>query len=392
MGKELSLYIHIPFCLSKCSYCDFFSTVCNASVPSSYLQALKNEISDKIKRFDISSFTTLYIGGGTPSLLSKNQLKDLFDFLNPYISSCREISMEVNPDDLSEDYISFLNSLPVTRLSCGIQSLNEESLSCVKRRAGLKENLRALDLLHNKWNKDFSIDLICALPFESCHTFTDGLKKIFKYQPSHISLYSLTLEEGTRLFNEVHKGFIKIDDDFMDQLWLQSRVLLKEQGFEQYEVSNFSKKGKESLHNLVYWNHLSYIGCGLSACGTLYNEDGSAKRFNNKNDLSNYINFYWQKYGEQGQNYELVEDCEEIDIETSVYEYFMMGFRKLSGISSKDFYNKFKISLPQKYIEVFKNWKNKGLLVSEKNEDDIRFFLNSEGILFLNKFLEDLLF
>ncbi|MCR4742190.1 MAG: radical SAM family heme chaperone HemW [Treponema sp.] len=390
-GKNISLYIHIPFCLSKCSYCDFFSQECKGfsqNILEDYLGALKNQIEFVQKTCSIKFWNTIYIGGGTPSLLSTQQINNLFESIK-YCSEDKslwasEITLEVNPDDLSQTYLEELNKSPVTRLSCGLQSLNQKSLEFVGRRADREKNLKAMDLISRFWKKEFSYDLICGLPHESKESFFQGLEKIISFNPNHISMYSLTLEEQTPL----GKYFIShdYDYDFADNLWLEAKDFLEEKGYFQYEISNFCKRGCQSKHNLVYWNHKDYIGCGPSAAGSLYNKKGEGIRLTNKNNIKNYIEFWKSADSLCSQAF----DIEIIDLETSLYEFFMMGLRKVSGITAHEFSDIFNYKLPDSFIDLISSWEKKNLAIIQKEKDDIRYKLSKTGLLYLNKFLENL--
>lgn len=385
--KDFSLYIHIPFCISKCSYCDFFSVECSSlKIPDSYIESLCNEILFRQKKFNISFFKTIYIGGGTPSLLSENQLLKLFTFLkeNSDLSKCKEITIEVNPDDVNESLLNVFKVCKINRISCGIQTLNESALKFVHRRASLKQNFKAINLLKNKWNGDFSFDFICALPNEDKNSFLDGLSQIIKIKPSHISMYSLTIEDNTELGKKINSKKLNFDLDFQDDLWLAGRDVLLQNGYNHYEVSNFCLENKECLHNLVYWNHQNYLGCGSGACGTVYNEDGSGFRWTNKNNISKYIE-NWKKLKD---DYEIREN---LDLETSKFEFFMMGFRKLSGISDFEYENIFKEKIPSSKMKIFEKWNKNKMLDIKSEKKGFRYSLNSFGILYLNAFLEELI-
>lgn len=357
-------------------------------MPDSYVQALCSELSFRLKKSDLQKLKTIYIGGGTPSLLTAEQLFKIVNTVRTFrdFGSLLEFTIEVNPDDINKDLLKSYKDIGITRISCGIQSLNEESLKFVGRRASLEQNLNAVKLLSDFWEGDLSLDLICALPDETQLTFLDGLKQILKYKPDHISLYSLTLEEETPLGKLVYSNKVNYDSDFQEELWLNSKEFLTQNGYSHYEVSNFSLPGKECIHNLVYWNHEDYIGVGSGACGTLYNSDGSAVRWTNIDDVNKYID-YW--------NGNLKSVCpsfdETIDVQTSMFEYFMMGFRKLSGINSKDFINKFNLEIPAEVLKVILEWNKKGLLDICSQGDSTTYNLNSKGILFLNKFLEEII-
>lgn len=390
MNRPESLYIHIPFCISKCSYCDFFSVTCGKTkVPDEYVQALCKEIIFKLKQFNVHTLKTIYIGGGTPSLLSKNQLNEIVASIKAAaaLSDGYEFTIEVNPDDITEELLDDFESIGVTRISCGIQSMNKASLNYVGRRASYEQNINALQLMKNKWKGQLSVDVICGLPEETESSFILGLQKLLEFSPDHISMYSLTVEDETPLGKQVSKGALEIDYDFQDDLWLKGREFLRKNNYSHYEVSNFSKNGMECKHNLAYWKHKSYIGVGSGGCGTVYDDSGCGYRWTNKADINGYINC-WKN--DNFLNDDFIE-AEEIEKDVSLFEFFMMGFRKLSGITDYEYYDVFKEKLPEDKIHIFNKWKKQNLLDITPEGSTIRYKLNDDGILLLNRFLEELL-
>ena len=430
---DLALYIHIPFCLSKCSYCDFFSipvsetaTVSvaentpatkSASCLEKYVDALCNEITFRLNDIDKANLKTVYIGGGTPSLLSKSQFSKIFgaikDFCREDISNC-EITVELNPDDICAELLETLASNGVNRISVGIQSMNDSVLKNVKRRAGREENLKALDCICKNWKGRFSVDSISALPLETVDSFEEGLKEVISFNPDHISLYSLTIEEETPLGKQLSSGQIDYDFDFADEMWLSGRELLEKNGYIQYEVSNFAREGFECKHNLFYWKHKPYIGCGSGGTGTVYNKDGSGFRWTNTVDIEKYIGF-WEKEGTldqlelpQKSTWDLVLSTqtgtrkqiqlpqleEVVELEASKYEFFMMGLRKASGITEVEYKDAFGNALPEKFLRLAEKWEKEGLFeIYSKQEygQTVKCFrMNRDGLLFLNRFLSEL--
>ena len=276
----------------------------------------------------------------------------------------------MNPDDVSESFIEFINQTLINRISCGLQSMNDDVLQFVKRRGSVSDNSRALDLLKSQWKKNFSVDLICGLPGESEESFFSGLNSILKYEPNHISMYSLTIEDSTPLGKMFNSGKIEYDFDFADNLWLKAKDFLEENGYDQYEVSNFSKKGFESKHNLSYWNHQSYLGCGSGATGTVYNDDGSGIRWTNTQNIERYINFWQEKSNSFNiEKNDDIQELEQIDVETSKIEFFLMGLRKLSGITTKEYENIFHKPIDDKIIKVFKKWEQNNLCKSKEYQN-----------------------
>ncbi len=395
--ENTALYIHIPFCISKCKYCDFFSqTKISKSLLDSYISARCNEIEFRTKFYDIKNLKTIYIGGGTPSLLSVNNIENLFNYLKglyPF-SSEMEITIEANPDDVDEELLQTYKSNGINRLSCGIQSMNDKALQFACRRASVLENRRLLDLIRSKWNGNFSLDLICGLPCENEKSFMAGLEEIISYEPDHISMYSLTIEEGTPFGKLFNSGKLKYDYDFSDSLWLQGRSFLEKSGYFQYEVSNFAKKGKESKHNLYYWNHKDYIGCGSGASGTVYYDDGSGFRWTNSKNLEEYIN-YWTSFNFNDCNNKIKlgipQISETISCEDSIFEFFMMGLRKISGVKKSEFEYCFHQNIPSKILNNFEKWEKQGLCKILNESDDVVYTLGCNGLVFLNRFLEEIL-
>ena len=383
--KKYSLYIHIPYCISKCRYCDFFSSACGKEpVPDEYVQALCNEI----YRFSGAFIDTVYIGGGTPSLLRPEQIKKIFDTLNKAceLSDDAEITFEVNPDDVNEELLTAVEAAGVNRISCGIQSMTEEVLQYAGRRASAQVNRRALQLLQNHWNKKLSLDVICALPFETIETFTQTLDQVLAVSPDHLSMYSLTIEDETPFGQALSTGLLSYNFEEADKMWLYGRDYLESHGFPQYEVSNFAAENNRCRHNLVYWNHGDYFGAGSGATWTVYKKDGSGLRFTNTSDIKKYID-YWNSVDTS----EMPRSTEIIDLPTSEFEFFMMGLRKTDGVSALEFREVFGKSLPEYFVNTFSNWEKKGLCVRRSDRGgDGRYCMSREGILFLNRFLEEL--
>jgi len=402
---SVSLYIHIPFCVSKCAYCDFFSKTDLSSIDL-YVDSLVNEIKFRLKNSD-QKIKTIYIGGGTPSLLNIQQILKIQNAIESVcnLESDLEFTIEVNPDDIDEDYLDKLKKSKINRISCGIQSMSNKVLEFSNRRSRKQQNLTALSLLQNTWNKNFSIDLICGLPEETEQSFLQGLRKILSFNPNHISMYSLTVEDETPLGNLINKGKIEYDYDFSDALWLKSKEILENAGYFQYEVSNFAKLGFESKHNLTYWNHQTYVGVGSGATGSIYFNGGEGFRYTNTTDIFEYIKFWnnlhtffnyndFNLFNKQSYNFEFLKDIQEeefIDLETSKIEYFMMGLRKISGINSCEYFDIFGSNISPLIIETFEKWQKKGLCKISNLNENVNYTLGKTGIIYLNKFLTEII-
>jgi oxygen-independent coproporphyrinogen-3 oxidase len=385
-----SLYIHVPFCVSKCAYCDFFSVkIAHNERLDAYGNALLGDISAQYREGKLSRLKTIYFGGGTPALLECRRIESILAHIERTagIDSRAEITLEANLRDITKDFLRGADSAGITRLSVGVQSLNDASLSAVKRNNGDSEGgLDALSL----WTKGLSIDMIAGLPYETERTFARGLETILACRPSHVSLYALAVEKGTPLERAVRLKQIPYDSDAADSLWLSGRALLESRGLTQYEVSNFARPGCECAHNLCYWRLQSYAGAGAGAVGTIFFErpknGGYGLRYSVTKNIDSYIGRYAQnvRASETGGKIVLPEP---LDKKTVMFERLMMGFRTLEGIDADDFFARFGESLEEKIgakTGVFAEWKKTGLAHNAGGS----YALTREGILFLNKFLE----
>lgn len=387
-----SLYIHIPYCISKCKYCDFFSVPCgNNLVPDIYVNALCNEIKYRLSQNKISKIDTIYIGGGTPSLLKEGQLLKIISIIKSYaeLDKNYEFTIEANPDDINVDFIKWLNKTDVNRISCGIQTFNQKSLEFVNRRADSNVNKAALNLLKQNWDKVISIDVICGLPEEEKLTFLDTLKQIITIKPHHISMYSLTIEENTPLGKMLDQGKLDYNFENADLLWLDGKKLLEDNDYLNYEVSNFALKGFECKHNMKYWKHQNYIGAGSGATGTFYNKNGTAFRWTNSTDLSEYISF-WSNENNLSDK-KIPQNEENVSLEDSKFEFFMMGLRTMAGIKKSDYEKIFNEEIPSEIIKIMESWEKRDLFEIKKIEDDVIYTMGSKGILYLNRFLQEII-
>lgn len=394
---DCSLYIHIPFCVQKCDYCDFFSlpeSNRRGTAPDEdYVDSVLNEIKFYVKKLNISSWRTVYVGGGTPSILPEVLLEKL---VTKAVSSVpnrgvREITVEVNPQDVTESLVRTLGECGVSRISMGIQALDDVPLQKISRRCTKNQIENALDILKENWRRALSVDFIAGLPGQTHASFEAQFEKIASYPVQHISLYTLTVEEGTALFKKIESGAIRFSPEKADKMWIKGRSILEKKGFFQYEVSNFAKKGFESAHNCGYWNLENYVGAGCGATSSIYGAAG--KRWTNTKCVRKYEKF-WLENEKSGEEPDFLVEKEPLSLETQEFEYLMMGFRKLSGVSSEDFAQRFNKSLEERIGVsggIFSEWKKNGLAKVRKTDRGVFYALNSRGIMRLNLFLESLL-
>ena len=395
---EISLYVHVPFCRQKCDYCDFFSIPSNRAScvcpDEKYVRSVLNEIRFYVKKYSVSRWKTVYIGGGTPSQLGAKLLFELVSGIKSAVSdkTADEFTVEMNPEDLAEDILDSAQKAGVDRISTGIQALDQKALDSVNRHCPLQTAISSLELLQKKWKKKLSVDFIAGLPGQTCSSFKKQFETVFNFKNiDHISLYSLTLEENTPLYKKIESGKIKWSQQKTDRMWILGRKILKENGFIQYEVSNFARTGAESLHNKVYWHLENYIGCGSGACGSVYGE--VSERWTNTCSIKNYENF-WLDFNPESEIPESIRQVEKIDLQTQEFEWIMMGFRLLEGVCSEEFKKRFGKSLEERIgvkDGLFFEWSKKHLARSYKKDGKTFYALNERGLMLWNLFLESLL-
>ncbi|WP_296022772.1 radical SAM family heme chaperone HemW [uncultured Treponema sp.] len=395
---EISLYVHVPFCRQKCDYCDFFSIPSNRAScicpDEEYVRSVLTEIRFYVKKYSVSRWKTVYIGGGTPSQLGAKLLFELVSGIKNAVSgkTADEFTVEMNPEDLTEDILDSAQNAGVDRISIGVQALDQKALDSINRHCSLKTAISALELLQKKWKKKLSVDFIAGLPGQTYSSFKKQFETVFNCKNiDHISLYSLTLEENTPLYKKIESGKIKWSQQKTDRMWILGRKILKENGFIQYEVSNFARTGAESRHNKVYWHLENYIGCGSGACGSVYGD--VSERWTNTCSIKNYENF-WLNFNSESEIPESIRQVEKIDLQTQEFEWLMMGFRLLEGVCSEEFKKRFGKSLEERIgvkDGLFFEWSKKHLARSYKKDGKTFYALNERGLMLLNLFLESLL-
>lgn len=280
------IYLHIPFCKSKCIYCDFYSTA-NLTAKNRYIQALCKELEQRKDYLGGEKIHTIYFGGGTPSLLTTSDFEKIFFTIgNNYdISECREVTLEANPDDITEEYVKSIKMLPFNRVSMGCQTFDDKTLRFLNRRHNASTAINAVNLLQQNGIDNISIDLIYGYPEETVEQWSRDLEQAISFGVPHISAYHLIYEQGTPMHNMLSKGKIKEIDEEKSLLFFSMLIeKLENAGYEQYEISNFCKYGKYSQHNTSYWRGTKYLGCGAAA----HSYDGVSREWN-ISDTNKYI-------------------------------------------------------------------------------------------------------
>ena len=332
------IYLHIPFCDTKCIYCDFYS-ITNHSRKDEFLSAISKEITSYSEKLRGRSFDSIFFGGGTPSLLSYDDFAGLFDTLykNYHISGNTEITIESNPGTLNKQKLNEFKKLPINRLSFGVQSFNENELKYLTRIHSSVEAIDAVKQAQDTGFDNINIDLIFALPNQTMQSWKDNLDKAIELNTQHISAYSLIFEEGTPLFTMRETGKAKAADiELEQQMYEYTMEFLAANGFEQYEISNYSKPGYECRHNLKYWSLEEYIAFGPSASSYIGDQ-----RWTNVKNIGKYIELIEE--GKPAHDF-----IETIDKETSITENIMLGLRS-RGINFNDFRTRYNIDFEKQY-------------------------------------------
>ncbi len=364
----ISLYIHWPFCKSKCPYCDFNSHVRDSIDQESMIAAYKTEIDYFDKILSTKTIDTIFFGGGTPSLADPNVICEIINHISKrYRTSSKiEITMEANPTSIESEKFSMLSKSGVNRISIGVQSLREENLKFLGREHSSSEALEAIDIAHKNFEK-VSLDFIYALPNQSMEEWQSELEEIYKLSTGHISLYQLIIEKGTRFYKDFkEKKFHMPQDDLSEMMYIYTSEFLESKQIRAYEVSNYSITGQECRHNLNYWNYGDYVGIGAGAHGR-YNwleKRYATQMISNPEDWLSSV-----KNKGSGLQKEYTLSSKEITDETII-----MGLRLSDGIKKPKFINSEKIS----FLE------NVGLLV--KDNDKLK--CSTKGRLVLNSIVE----
>lgn len=280
------IYIHIPFCYKRCHYCDFYKST-NFSLKNEYLKSLFVEIENRKDFFKTEFIQTVYFGGGTPSVLTVVEIDEILNKLRAVfdLSAVKEITLEMNPDDASPQYLGELRKIGINRLSVGIQSFNDQLLTLLNRRHDARQAENVISMLREAGFDNFSIDLMYGLPSMDFDTWKASVNKAIGFNPPHISAYHLTFEKGTRFYEKLKQGLLTeaSEDESLQQFQFLVQTL-KANGYDHYEISNFAKPGKQSQHNSSYWAGLSYLGLGPSA----HSFDGKIRQWN-ISDINGYI-------------------------------------------------------------------------------------------------------
>lgn len=370
------IYIHIPFCKTRCIYCDFYSTT-RGELKSLYIQALCRELEMRKDYLKGEKIETIYFGGGTPSQLAEEDFKQIFSTVQEHygMEYCKEITLEANPDDLSQEYLCQLSTLPFNRISMGIQTFDDPTLKLLKRRHNAQTAIDAIDKCRQAGFRNISIDLIYGLPGESKERWLNDLKQAIKLDVEHISAYHLIYEENTPIYKMLKQHQIQeIDEDSSLQFFTLLIEELQKAGYEHYEISNFCRPGKYSRHNTSYWKGIPYLGCGPSA----HSFNGVAREWN-ISSIDQYI-----KGIEENQR---IFDTEYLDRITRYNEFIITTMRTVWGTPIE----KIKQEFGDELWKYCKKMVDPYLKSGKLEEIDGSWRLTREGIFISDSIMSDLL-
>lgn len=365
----IGVYVHIPFCIRKCSYCDFISFPTSQELISSYLDSLEIEISLYKKKIENYTIKTIFIGGGTPTSLDNNSFDRLLKIIDSGLSLSQnkafiEYTVEANPKTITKEIAESMVYYGVNRVSLGLQSSNEKELQLLGRVHTFDDLFDSINILRANSIDNINVDLIYGLPNQSIETFQKSLEDLMTLSVDHISCYSLILEEGTRLYDMEKSGAVSMPSEEDDLLMYETAIsFLEKNDYKQYEISNFAKDNKKCLHNIIYWKNKNYVGLGVSAHGFL-----DKVRYENANNMEDYISLInYNKYP--------IVKTEKINSKMLFEEWIFLRLRMNEGISFDEINSEFDIDFKDKYSNILDKLKKDSLV--EFNEE--RFFLTTKG-------------
>tara|TARA_Y100001935_G_C17303816_1_gene510964 strand:- start:2029 stop:3234 length:1206 start_codon:yes stop_codon:yes gene_type:complete len=384
-NESLGIYIHIPFCQTKCFYCDFNTYTKIEDQIDEYISCVISEINIWGEILGKSSIRSIFFGGGTPSYIDSKYIKIILDSIheNFYVDKNIEVTLETNPNDVSKNKFIDLISIGINRISMGVQSFDDSLLRMLGRRHDSKEAESSYKTLRETGFDNLSIDLMYGLPYQSIQSWENTLDKSIYLKPNHISLYSLQVENGTPLKSKINSGaYEKPDDDKAAEMYEIAEKKLFNKNFFQYEISNWSKKSFECVHNKIYWENNFYLGIGAGAHSRINNF-----RFSNIKSPKKYINTLMNNkvLKSETMKIDFIENLDSLSFSDEISETMMMGMRLNQGIKLEKFKQKFGKTIYEIFDNEIKKLKNLNLI--EINETHIR--LSSKGRLLGNEVFQE---
>ena len=380
--KKLELYVHIPFCEEKCRYCDFLSFRADDSEKKAYVNQLIEEIKAQGQNYGEYLVSSIFIGGGTPTTLSGIWILDIMNAVreNFIVETDAEVSIECNPGTLSKSKIMHIKKAGINRISFGLQSSIEEELKELGRIHTYKDFLQSYQLAREYGFTNINVDLMSGLPNQTIDSYKTTLKRVCALKPEHISAYSLIIEPDTPFFDKYgsEEGSLLLPDENIDrEMYALTKNILREHGYERYEISNYAKPGRECRHNIGYWTGVSYLGLGVGASGYVMN-----RRFHVESDYRKYMSVKMQQ-----DITPLYRDLEELDIKANMEEFMFLGLRLTRGVSRHEFNERFGVDMFEVFDRQIK--RNMMLKLMEYNSPNLR--LTEKGLDLSNMVMSDFL-
>lgn len=362
MKKFMQLYIHIPFCVKKCAYCDFLSFPADEQMQVAYVQALQKELEFYGSKYSDRFISTIFIGGGTPSWLDERAMASIMEcvYRNFEVAADAEITIECNPGTVSDEKFAVYKEIGINRLSIGLQSANNEELKTLGRIHTYEQFLRTYDKARHHGFSNINVDLMSALPGQTPEGFLSSLKKVIRLKPEHISAYSLIIEEGTPFYEKYQKD-VELREAGRETILLpteeeeyqttkKTQELLQLEGYHWYEISNFAKPGKECRHNIGYWKRADYLGVGLGAASLIDNV-----RYANTSDIYEYI-----------KSPEEAAKGEPVSRDAQMEEFMFLGLRMVDGFHREEFEQAFGVAIEGVYGTELKRLQQEELLLQKE--------------------------
>lgn len=389
--NPLMLYIHIPFCEKKCHYCDFLSSVASPKEHQEYVDTLCKEIALYKNLGADSCVSSIFFGGGTPSILSPLQIEQIMaslKYIFPHIKETAEITLELNPGTADKNKLETYRRIGINRLSIGLQASNNEELKNLGRIHTYETFIETYELARNLGFTNINIDIMSAIPGQAPESWIKTLEEVIALEPEHISAYSLIVEEDTPFYDEYSEGSCKYHllpgEEDERQMYYDTKEKLELAGYRRYEISNYAKPGKECRHNLGYWEREPYLGLGLGASSLLKLADNTQENIDENSEKilkiqeirrKNHSKFHL--YKEQiEKNLTPVKERETLDTITSIEEFMFLGLRKIEGIDTREFHTVYYENVEKYYGVILDDLYKKNLVRKEKN----KIFLTNKGV------------
>lgn len=354
MKTELELYIHIPFCARKCAYCDFLSYVAPERAHRAYMEKLIEEIHGQGADFQDYRVVSIFVGGGTPSILPAELIEQMFAALYECfdIAEDAEITIEANPGTLTMEKLETYIQSGINRLSLGLQSADDEELKTLGRIHCYDDFLKSYQRARQAGFTNINIDLMSSLPNQTMQSWKNTLRKVMMLKPEHISAYSLMIEEGTPFYDRYREDVSAFPDEETDrEMYHMTKKLLDAQGYERYEISNYAKAGYECRHNIGYWTDMEYLGLGLGASSYT-----RGFRYHNTFDMEDYLSLDLNKAGAAAR------DIQKLTLEDRMEEYMFLGLRRMNGVSGSEFMERFGQNMWNVYGDELKRLEKLGVI------------------------------